>query len=81
MQHSRRWSRPVVVCAFAAGTQGWAAGFACAVACLAVSFAVGGVAAVLGALAGEWWLVVGLGVAAVVVGVAVVRRRRTGKIC
>lgn len=54
---------------------------ACAVACLAVPFAVGGAAAVSGAVAGEWWLLVGFAVAAVVVGVAVVRRRRTGKIC
>lgn len=48
---------------------------ACAAACLAVPLAVGGVAAVSGALAGEWWLVVGLAVAAIVVGVAVMRRR------
>ena len=54
---------------------------ACAVACLAVPFAVGGAAAVSGALAGEWWLVAGLAGAAVVVSVAVVRRRQTGKIC
>jgi hypothetical protein len=54
---------------------------ACAVACLAVPFAVGGVVAASGALAGEWWLLVGLAVAAIVVGVAVVRRRRTGTIC
>ena len=54
---------------------------ACAVACLAVPFAVGGVAAVSGAVAGEWWLLVGLAIAAIVVGVAVVRRRRSGKIC
>lgn len=54
---------------------------ACAVACLAVPFAVGGAAAVSGALAGEWWLVAGLAVAAIVVSVAVVRRRQTGKIC
>lgn len=54
---------------------------ACAVACLAVPFAVGAAAAVSGAVAGEWWLLVGFAVAAVVVGVAVVRRRRTGKIC
>jgi hypothetical protein len=54
---------------------------ACVIGCLAVSFALGGVAAVSGALAGEAWLFVGLAVAAIVVGVAVVRRRRTGKIC
>ena len=54
---------------------------ACAVACLAVPFAVGGAAAVSGALAGEWWLVAGLAVAAIVVSVAVVRRRQAGKIC
>ena len=54
---------------------------ACAVACLAVPFAVGGVAAVSGAVTGEWWLLVGLAVAVIVVGVAVVRRRRTGKMC
>ncbi len=54
---------------------------ACAVACLAVPFAVGGAAAASGALAGEWWLVAGLAVAAIVVGVAVVRRRQAGKIC
>jgi hypothetical protein len=58
-------------------------GVACAVACLAAPFAVGGAAAVSGALAGKWWLVAGLAAAAVVVGVGVaaVRRRRTGKIC
>ena len=54
---------------------------ACVIGCLAVTFAIGGVAAVSGALAGEAWLLVGLAVAAIVVGVAVVRRRRTGKIC
>ncbi len=54
---------------------------ACAVACLAVPFAIGGVAAVSGAVAGEWWPLVGLAVAAVVVGTAVARRRRTGKVC
>ena len=54
---------------------------ACVIGCLAVPFALGGVAAVSGALAGEAWLFVGLAVAAIVVGVAVVRRRRTGKIC
>ena len=37
---------------------------ACAVACLAVPIAIGGAAAVSGAVAGEWWLLVGLGVAA-----------------
>lgn len=54
---------------------------ACVIGCLAVPFAIGGAAAVSGALAGEAWLLVGLAVAAVVVGIAVVRRRRTGKIC
>ena len=54
---------------------------ACVIGCLAVPLALGGVAALSGALAGEAWLLVGLAVAAVVVGVAVVRRRRTGKIC
>lgn len=55
---------------------------ACALACLAVPLAIGGVAAVSGALAGEAWLVVGLVVAASVVAVAMARRRRTdGKIC
>ena len=54
---------------------------ACVVGCLAVPFAIGGAAALSGALAGEAWLLVGLAVAAIVVGVAVVRRRRTGKIC
>jgi hypothetical protein len=49
--------------------------------CLAVPVAIGGVAAVSGALAGEAWLLVGLVVAALVVGVAVVCRRGTGKIC
>ncbi|MCZ7538021.1 MAG: hypothetical protein M5T61_20240 [Acidimicrobiia bacterium] len=42
---------------------------------------MGGVAALSGALAGEAWLLVGLAVAAVVVGGAVLRRRRTGKLC
>lgn len=54
---------------------------ACVIGCLAVPFAIGGVAAVSGALAGEAWLLVGLAVAAIVVGAAVVRRRRTGRIC
>lgn len=54
---------------------------ACVVGCLAVPLALGGVAALSGALAGEAWLLVGLAVAAIVVGVAVVRRRRTGKLC
>jgi hypothetical protein len=54
---------------------------ACVIGCLAVPLALGGVAAVSGALAGEAWLLVGLAVAAIVVGVAVARRRRTGKIC
>ena len=54
---------------------------ACVVGCLAVPVALGGIAAVSGALAGEAWLFVGLAVAAIVVGFAVVRRRRTGKIC
>ena len=54
---------------------------ACVIGCLAVPLALGGVAAVSGALAGEAWLLVGLAVAAIVVGVAVVRRRRTGKFC
>lgn len=54
---------------------------ACVIGCLAVPLALGGVAALSGALAGEAWLLVGLAVAAVVVGGAVVRRRRTGKIC
>lgn len=54
---------------------------ACVVGCLAVPLALGGVAALSGALAGEAWLLVGLAVAAVVVGGAVLRRRRTGKIC
>lgn len=48
-----------------------------AVACLAVPFALGGIAAV--SRAGEWWLLVGLAVATIVVGVAVVHRRCTGK--
>lgn len=54
---------------------------ACVIGCLAFPLALGGVAALSGALAGEAWLLVGLAVAAIVVGVAVVRRRRTGKIC
>lgn len=54
---------------------------ACAVGCLAVPLAVGGAATVSGAIAGEWWLLVGLTVAALVVGVAVSRRRRTGSFC
>lgn len=54
---------------------------ACVIGCLAVPFAIGGAAVVSGALAGEAWLLVGLAVVAIVVGVAVVRRRRTGKIC
>ena len=54
---------------------------ACVIGCLAVPLALGGVAALSGALAGEAWLLVGLAVAAIVVGVAVVRRRGTGKIC
>jgi nitrate/nitrite transporter NarK len=54
---------------------------ACVVGCLAVPLALGGVAALSGALAGEAWLLVGLAVAAVVVCAGVARRRRTGKIC
>lgn len=54
---------------------------ACVIGCLAVPFALGGVAAVSGALAGKAWLFVGLAVAAIIVGVAVALRRRTGKIC
>lgn len=54
---------------------------ACVIGCLAVPLALGGIAALSGALAGEAWLLVGLAVASIVVGVAVVRRRRTGKIC
>jgi nitrate/nitrite transporter NarK len=54
---------------------------ACVIGCLAVPLALGGIAALSGALAGEAWLLVGLAVAAVVVGVAVARRRRTGKLC
>ena len=54
---------------------------ACVIGCLAVPLALGGIAAVSGALAGEAWLLVGLAVAALVVTVAVVRQRRTGKIC
>ena len=54
---------------------------ACVIGCLAVPLVLGGVAALSGALAGEAWLLVGLAVAALVVGGAVLRRRRTGKIC
>jgi len=54
---------------------------ACVIGCLVVPLALGGVAAMSGALAGESWLLIGLAVAAIVVGVAVVRRRRTGNIC
>lgn len=54
---------------------------ACAIACLAVPFAMGGVAAVSGAVAGEWWLLVGLAVAAIIIGAAAVRRHRSGKLC
>jgi hypothetical protein len=54
---------------------------ACVIGCLAGPLALGGVAAMSGAVAGEAWLLVGLAVAAVVVGAGVVRRRRTGKIC
>ena len=54
---------------------------ACVIGCLAVPVAIGGVVAVSGALAGEAWLLVGVAVAAIVVGVAVVRRRSTGKVC
>ena len=54
---------------------------ACVLGCLAVALAIGGVAAVSGALAGELWLLVGLAVAALVVAAAVVRQRRTAKIC
>jgi hypothetical protein len=54
---------------------------ACVIGCLGLPLALGGVAALSGALAGEAWLLVGLAIAAVVVGVALVRRRRTGRIC
>ena len=54
---------------------------ACVVGCLAVPVVLGGIAAVSGAVAGEAWLLVGLAVASIVVAVAVIRRRRTGKIC
>lgn len=55
---------------------------ACVLGCLAVPLAVGGAAAVSGALAGEWWLVAGLVVAVGVLGLAASRRRhRGGKLC
>ena len=57
------------------------AGLLAAACVIAVPLALGGIAALSGALAGEAWLLVGLAVAAVVVGVAVARRRRTGKLC
>ena len=54
---------------------------ACVIGCLGLPLALGGVAAVSGALAGEAWRFVGLAVAAIAGGVAVERRRRTGTIC
>ncbi|QYG91823.1 hypothetical protein HC251_04770 [Iamia sp. SCSIO 61187] len=54
---------------------------ACVIGCLAGPLAIGGVAAMSGAVAGEAWLLVGLAVATIVVGFGVVRRRRTGRIC
>lgn len=55
---------------------------ACVLGCLAVPVVIGGAAAVSGVVAGEWWLVLGVAVAAMVVGVAVLRRRhRTGRLC
>ena len=47
----------------------------CVVGCLAVPLAVGGAAAVCGALAGESWLVVAALLAAAVAGVVMLRRR------
>jgi hypothetical protein len=53
----------------------------CVIGCLAVPLALGGAAALSGALSGEAWLLIGLAVAAIVVGGAGLRRRRTGKLC
>jgi len=47
----------------------------CAVACLGVPLAAGGVAAATGALAGRWWIAVAGIVVAAVASVAMVRRR------
>ena len=47
----------------------------CVVGCLAVPLAVGGAAAVGGALAGEWWLVVAFLLSAAVATAVMVRRR------
>ena len=54
-------------------------GVLCVVGCLAVPIAIGGFAAIGGALAGEVWLIVA---GVVVAGVAVVLKRRgSGLIC
>lgn len=64
------------------GLRAAALAVACAVACLAVPLAVGGAAAVGGALAGEWWIVVAiLAVTGVVGSVMMQRRRATGRVC
>ncbi len=47
----------------------------CAAACLAVPLAAGGVAAVSGALAGEWLIVAGTVLVTAVVGTVMLRRR------
>jgi len=52
----------------------------CAASCLAVPLAVGGAAAVSGALAGEWWIVVGV-VAVAALAVGLLSRRRGGRVC
>lgn len=52
----------------------------CAAACLAVPLAAGGLAAVSGALAGEWLIVAGTVLVTAVVG-TVMLRRRCGSAC
>jgi hypothetical protein len=47
----------------------------CAAACLAVPLAAGGLAAVSGALAGEWLIFAGAVLVTAVVGVVMLRRR------
>src|SRR5262245_20244160 len=54
---------------------------ACAAACLAGPLAVGGLAAMSGALAGEWWIAVVAIAATAVVAIVLLRRRGSGSVC
>jgi hypothetical protein len=54
---------------------------ACALGCLAVPLALGGVAAAAGAMAGGGWVAIGLAGAMLALGATVVLRRRSGRVC